>query len=91
VLSGADTSQPAQSSAARRGVLAAVDDLEPNAVAGVQRHAESFGYLGQLWCDDELVGTVCGRCAHCRPPPVAIIAPAMLFRPIDAEWSHDPA
>jgi hypothetical protein len=62
--SSADTPQPAQSSVAWRGVLAAVDDLEPDVVAGVQRHAESFGDRRQLWRDDELVGTVCGRCAH---------------------------
>jgi hypothetical protein len=43
---------------------AAVDDLEPNTIAGMQRYAEPFGHFGELWCDDELVGAVCCGCAH---------------------------
>ena len=70
----------------------ALDDLEPDAVSGVQGHAEPLGDLGELrrertrvrhprQLDKLMVG-------HLLAP---IFAPAMLFRPIDAEWSHDPA
>jgi hypothetical protein len=70
VLTGADASQPAQSPAARFGVSAAVDDLEPNAVAGVQGHTEAFGHLGQLWRNDEVVGTrLSGTLQRVPPDP----------------------
>jgi hypothetical protein len=75
VLAGADAAQPAQLSAPRRGVPVSFNDLEPDAVTGVQRNAESFGDLSKFGCDDELVGTVCCGHAHGRPPPGAIIAP----------------
>src|SRR3954452_23042527 len=71
VLATVDAAQPAQPSTARRRLRqAAHNHLEPNAVAGVQRHAEPFRDLGELAWDDELVRAVGGGCAHDgRPPP----------------------
>src|SRR6185503_635972 len=65
VLAAADTAQPAQPATTRCDLgSTAVDHLEPDAVAGVKRHAEPFSNLGELAWHDELVRTVGGGCAH---------------------------
>ena len=67
VFAGADAAEPAELAASWGGVPVSVDDLEADAVTGVQGYAESFGDLGEFGCDDLLVGTVCCGHAHGRP------------------------